>query len=146
MCFSSLQTPCLAYRGALTMIILCIDDDPEDIDLFRDAIQIVDPSINFLSATGGREALLLLASSNGSNCPEFAFLDINMPLMDGKETLKRIREVEHLGSMQVVMLSTGVANWDHSEYKALGANQIMSKASSFHGLCDMLKSILRLES
>jgi hypothetical protein len=38
------------------MVILYIDNDPEDLDLFCDAIKVVDPTITCLRALGGQEA------------------------------------------------------------------------------------------
>jgi CheY-like chemotaxis protein len=126
------------------MVILCIDNDPEDIDLFCDAVKVVDPSITFLSALGGQEALALLSSVEDiKQLPEYVFLDINMPRMDGKDTLKEIRKIERHRSMQIIMLSTGLSPRDHEVYKQLGADHFMSKATSFQDLCDKLKAILK---
>lgn len=128
------------------MVILCIDNDAEDMDLFCDAIKVVDPSITFLSALGGQEALVLLSSIKEiKQLPEYVFLDVNMPQMDGKDTLKEIRKIERHRSMQIVMLSTGLSPRDHEEYKQLGADLFMSKATSFEGLCDKLKAILKTQ-
>lgn len=128
------------------MIILCIDNDPEDIDLFRDAVNRIDTSITFLSALGGQEALALLSLIKDiKQLPEYVFLDINMPRMDGKETLKEIRKIERYRSMQIIMLSTGLSPRDHEDYQQLGANHFMSKASSFQELCDKLRSVLNMQ-
>lgn len=128
------------------MIILCIDNDPEDIDFFCDAVKQVDPTISFLFALGGQEALVLLSSINDiKQLPEYVFLDINMPRMDGKETLKEIRKIERYHSMQIIMLSTGLSPSDHEDYQQLGADHFMSKATSFQDLCDKLKAILKTQ-
>ena len=74
------------------MIILCIDNDPEDIEFFCDAVKAVDPSIVTLSAMNGQEALDLLNSLAVEELPSYIFLDINMPQMNGKETLEQIRK------------------------------------------------------
>lgn len=125
------------------MTILCIDDDLEDIELFSDAIKVVDPSITFLSALGGQEALRLLSIiQDAGQLPNYAFLDINMPRMNGKDTLREIRKIERYRSMQIVMLSTGLSPRDHGDYTLLGADHLMSKATSFQDLCRKLKAIL----
>ena len=128
------------------MVILCIDNDPEDIDFFGDATKLLDPSITFLSASGGQEALVLLSSIKDiKQLPDYVFLDINMPRMDGKETLKEIRKIERYRSMQIIMLSTGLSPRDYGEYKELGADNFMSKATSFQELCDKLKAVLKTQ-
>jgi len=124
------------------MIILCIDNDPEDIDFFCDAVKEVDRSIICLSATGGQGALDLLASIQDVNeLPAYIFLDINMPVMNGKETLEQIRKNDRYHSVQIVMLSTGLNPKHSGEYKQLGANHFMAKANSFRDLCEKLKTI-----
>jgi CheY-like chemotaxis protein len=126
------------------MIILCIDNDPEDIDFLADAVKKVDPAIGFLSAISGKDALALLSSiSNSEQLPAYLFLDVNMPQMNGKDTLKEIRKNHRYNSIQIVMLSTSLNARDAEEYKQLGANHFMPKANSFPDLCEKLRSFLQ---
>ena len=129
------------------MVILCIDNDSEDIDFFADAIKKVDPAVSFLSAIGGKDALSLLSSiADSEKLPDYIFLDVNMPQMNGKDTLKEIRKNHRYNSIQIVMLSTGLTARDSEEYKQLGANHFMSKANSIPDLCEKLRSFLRVSS
>lgn len=126
------------------MIVLCIDNDPEDIEFFCDAVKKVDPSISCLSTQDGEGALDLLSSIKDiQSLPTYVFLDINMPRMNGKDTLKEIRKNDRYSSIQIVMLSTGLTAKDFEDYKRFGANLFMSKATSFQGLCDKLKTVLK---
>ena len=126
------------------MVVLCIDNDPEDIEFFTDAIKNIDPGITCLSALGGQGALDLLASIKDNHLlPAYIFLDINMPQMDGKDTLKEIRKIARYHSVQIIMLSTGLSPRDTEEYKLLGANNFMSKANSFEDLCKKLKTTIK---
>ncbi len=126
------------------MIVLCIDNDPEDIEFFCDAIKNIDPGITCLSALGGQGALDLLSSIKDNQLlPSYIFLDINMPQMDGKDTLKEIRKVARYNSVQIIMLSTGLNPQDTEQYKQLGASNFMSKANSFHDFCEKLKTTIK---
>ena len=61
--------------------LLCIDDDPEDLDLFCEAVNTVDPDIVCYTADGGRKGITQL---NGMvELPSFIFLDLQMHEMDG---------------------------------------------------------------
>src|SRR5687767_7959078 len=103
------------------MIILCIDNDPEDIDFFCEAVKKVDPSITCLSVLGGQESLTLLSSiPDVQQLPDYIFLDVNMPRMNGKDTLKEIRKIHRYHSVQIVMFSTGLSPSDSGKYKQLG--------------------------
>ena len=125
------------------MVVLCIDNDYEDIEFFGDAVKQIDPSITYLSAPGGQEALHLLASIQDiQQFPEYIFLDVNMPRMDGKETLIEIRKIDQCHSAQIVMLSTGLNPKEFEEYKKLGANHFMHKGTSLQNLCDKLRAVI----
>ena len=125
------------------MVVLCIDNDPEDIDFFGDAVRAVDPSITYLSVLDGQGALHLLASiQDVQQLPKYIFLDVNMPQMDGKETLIEIRKIDRYHSVQIVMLSTGLNAKEFEEYKQLGANHFMSKGNSLQNLRDKLRTII----
>lgn len=125
------------------MVVLCIDNDPEDVEFFGDAIERVDSSIRCLSASSGQDALKLLSSiPNNHDLPKYLFLDVNMPQMSGKDTLREIRSNSRYNSVQIVMLSTGLNPNFAKEYFELGANHFMAKAYSLQDFSDKLKHIL----
>lgn len=120
------------------MRILYIDDDFEDIEIFQEAVSIVDPSIEFASARSGPEALAHLAASE--TLPDYILLDINMPGMDGKSCLREIRKEKRFDNIKVIVSSTNGFPADIDEIKSLGASFIQ-KASSFNGLCDVVRQL-----
>lgn len=128
------------------MVVLCIDNDSEDIDFFGDALNQVDPLITYLSTSDGQRALDLLASiPDIQQLPNYIFLDVNMPRMDGKETLIEIRKIDRYQSVHVVMLSTGLNPKEFEKYKQLGANHFMSKGHSLKNFCDKLRATIGTE-
>ncbi|MEO5600717.1 MAG: response regulator [Cyclobacteriaceae bacterium] len=120
------------------MTILYIDDDVEDIEIFRDAIQVVDVFIDFTSVNSAREALSYLR--NGTNLPDHIFLDINMPGMDGKMCLQEIRKDTAFDGIAVTIFSTNSFPGDIEYVESLGA-KFMRKATSFSELCDIVRSL-----
>ncbi|HEX8039813.1 MAG TPA: response regulator, partial [Chryseosolibacter sp.] len=78
------------------MSILYVDDDPEDIEIFHDAVRTVDPSVEYITATSGGEALKFLNTTQ--SLPDYVVLDINMPRMDGKLCLLEIRKDPRLAA------------------------------------------------
>jgi len=56
--------------------LLLIDYDPDDIEMFCDAVQEIDEKNNCLCASNGREALEILNSCLQK--PDYIFLDLNM--------------------------------------------------------------------
>lgn len=56
-----------------------------------------------LEATNGEEAVALYSSQN----PDLVLMDVNMPLLDGIETLRRLKEID---PKCVVIMLTSLAN------------------------------------
>ena len=88
-------------------IILCVDDDPDDLHLLQNALQAVGSNYKIVEAHNGEEALLLLNKMKQSgHLPCLVVLDINMPKVDGKQTLVSIQKDEDLKSLPVVVFTT----------------------------------------
>ena len=121
------------------MVVLYIDDDVDDLELFGEAIREVDPEITCVTAGSGEEALNLLS---GKVRPDCVFLDINMPIMDGIECLNRIRAIPALENLPVTMLSTSNSEKDRNESRSLQAGFI-NKPNSFDKLVAALTSKLK---
>lgn len=122
------------------MVVLYVDDDPEDIEIFVEAIKETDGSINCLIAQNGRQAMDIL---HAELAPDFVFLDINMPVINGKVLLAEIRKDKKFEDIPVVMYSTTINLIEIEEYKKMGANHFLIKHNRFQDLCDALSSILQ---
>lgn len=121
------------------MSILYIDDDIEDIEIFHEAVKTIDPSIQYLTARNGKDALELLHSA--TLLPDFIVLDFNMPGMDGKTCLQEIRKEKKFDALKAVIYSTNGFPRDIAQIESLGA-KFIRKANSFHDLCEMVKSLI----
>src|SRR5687767_5219452 len=117
------------------MVILYVDDDPEDIEIFIEAVKEIDGSITCMVAQNGRDAMDILRADL---VPDFVFLDINMPVINGKLILKEIRKDKKLEKLPVVMYSTTLNLIEIEEYQKMGANHFMKKHNHFQDLCDAL--------
>lgn len=109
-------------------IITCflIDDDPDDHDIFKMALNGISDSLKCVSATDGADGIEKL-SSDKSFVPDYIFLDLNMPRIDGKECLREIRKMVHLDSVPVIIYSTSSASNDIAETKKLSASGYIVK-------------------
>lgn len=121
----------------MSKLLLCIDDDEEDLDILDEALHEISDSFTCVRAFSGREALILLQST----IPDYIFLDINMPKMNGFEVLRLIRRQPKLDKVPVIILSTAIAN--ENELKKEGANQCMIKPPTFPALCNALRTYFK---
>lgn len=100
--------------------ILCIDDDDDDRELINGVIKEVDSSYDVLTASSGEEALRLLEKVE--KLPNLILLDINMPGMGGKETLRKIKESNKLSSVPVVVFTTSTNPSDVAFFSNFGVS------------------------
>jgi CheY-like chemotaxis protein len=90
----------------MARIVLCVDDDPDDRELIRNAIFKVNPSYSVAYATNGKEALQYLNRAESTELPCLVIMDINMPVMDGKQALMEIKKNKRLRHLPIVVFST----------------------------------------
>ena len=122
------------------MFILLVDDDPDDCELFREAVKEVSPKVRCLTADNGDHAIQML-TQDLVVLPDIIFLDINMPFMDGKHCLTLLRQNVKLINIPVVMYSTTINSEDREKFKNLQADFLV-KPSSYIQLVKELSSIL----
>lgn len=122
--------------------ILCVDDDVDDRLIISEAIKDADPSMAVLEAKNGIEArdLLHIAKTTGK-LPCLVILDINMPLMDGKEMLKEIKKDDILKSLPIVFFSTSSNPKDRFFSSEYGID-FVTKPSNFSSMVTAVKAML----
>ncbi|HTB52194.1 MAG TPA: response regulator [Ferruginibacter sp.] len=124
----------------MNRILFLVDDDKDDQEIFVDALKNVDNYIHCITALNGLEALQKLKFELIS-LPDFIFLDLNMPLMGGRECLIEIKKDSNLRHIPVVIYSTSASKKDIQEALQLGAI-FLQKPNKFNELVqDLLKII-----
>ncbi len=122
--------------------MLCVDDDLDDRELVCFTINNIDPNIEVVYAQNGVEAIEYLAKAQTENdLPCLVIMDINMPQMDGKETLAVIKENEHLNDLPVVIFSTSNSEIDKLYCSNFGVN-LITKPNNIKSLHKEIKSVL----
>ena len=107
------------------IIFFIIDDDADDKVFFKRAVKKLDQLHECREAKDGWEALEQLNAA--TDLPDYIFLDMNMPQMDGKECLVQLKNDERLKSIPVIIYSTSFYNRDVEETTRLGANYYLCK-------------------
>ena len=90
--------------------ILLADDDLDDCNFFKHALEELSPSAQLTTVHDG-EQLMNYLSDNPRQLPQVLFLDINMPRKNGLECLSEIKRNPTLKDIPVVMFSTS-NSWD----------------------------------
>lgn len=114
--------------------ILVVDDEKEIAELIE--IHLMSQDYNVTKAKNGLEALKLL----DENHFDLVLLDVMMPKMDGKETLKKIREKFNI---PVIMVTAKTSEKDKVEGLTLGADDYVTKPIKPLELIARVKAQLR---
>ncbi|NOT76185.1 MAG: response regulator [Cyclobacteriaceae bacterium] len=119
-----------------------IDDDEDDQELFAMALKSVDNHIQLITASNGAEAISLL-NSNTDLKPDFIFIDVNMPKMNGVECLKGIMTIDRLKTSTKFMFSTSAGPSVVNECKLIGADDFIVKPGSLSQLKQTLEKAIK---
>lgn len=122
-------------------LFLIVDDDPDDQELFIQALQAIDKSCQCITAFNGREAMQKILNEM-ILIPDFIFSDLNMPIMNGKEFLNEIKNIEELSHIPFIMYSTSYEKRDIDETTAMGASYYFQKPNKFDDLSKALTDII----
>jgi len=125
---------------AQPVLILYIDDDQEDIEIFKNTLAAIDSSIICLTAHNGQEGLDIL--SDGVVLPDLVFLDINMPILNGRDCLVAIRKDARFKDIPIIMYSTSSAIQDKKYCLTVGANEYLCKSGNVSTAVEELRGVL----
>ena len=133
-----------------SVVILMADDDEDDREFARDALQNARLANEMRFVTDGQDLLDYLRREGGyaepaadAPRPGIILLDLNMPKMDGREALAEIKKDADLRRIPVVVLTTSKDEEDVFRTYDLGVNSFITKPVTFTGLVEVMKTFQR---
>ncbi|NRA54029.1 MAG: response regulator [Gammaproteobacteria bacterium] len=136
----------MSDKVAPIRIHMC-DDDPDDQLLVSDALEEARLG-NPIDFTNNGKELFQYLNREGKYShlvdqplPGLILLDLNMPIMDGREVLAKIKQHERFRSIPIIVLTTSKAEADIARTYDMGVNSFIMKPVSFESLVDMVKSV-----
>ncbi len=121
--------------------LLLVDDDADDCSLFVKAANEVDKNIFCIIASNGQEAIDILRDTE-KELPDYIFLDLRMPKVNGRKCLEEIRTTEHLKHIPVIIYSTSKDVADAENLTQMGANHFITKPSNPDEIYYLLSQVL----
>ncbi len=120
--------------------VMHIEDDPSIQEVVRMALEIVG-GMTVKSCASGAEGLTEVEAF----MPQLILLDVMMPGMDGPQTLARLRDLPALADVPVVFMTAKVQPPEISEYRQMGAADVIVKPFDPMSLPDQIRAIWRQE-
>jgi CheY-like chemotaxis protein len=137
-------------RHKIPITIVICDDDEDDQVLTEQALKDAHISNELRFVDDGEDLLDYLyqrgrfAGETGqAPRPGLILLDLNMPKMDGREALRRIKGDVTLHDIPVVVLTNSNADADVIRSYRLGVNSFITKPVTFSGLVEAMNVLGR---
>ncbi len=128
----------------MPMEVLLVEDSPGDVRLTQEAFRDADSTIRLHVAADGVEAMAFLrheGANKHSPRPDLILLDLNLPKMDGRELLVRIKEDDSFKLIPTVILTTSDAEADIVKSYQLQANCYLIKPVQLEAFENLVKSV-----
>ena len=114
--------------------ILWADDDTDDLQMMREILVKNHQEFNIVEVGNGKDALGFLEQALHSDLlPSLIILDINMPVLGGKETLATIKAKEEFKTIPVVVFTTSDSDLDRRFCEKYNT-QMITKPPSYNKL------------
>ena len=137
-------------KHKIPITILICDDDDDDRALTRQALEDAHISNDLRFVEDGEQLLDYLhqrgeysGETGAAPRPGLILLDLNMPKMDGREALQRIKEDPTLVDIPIVILTTSGLDIDIIRSYQLGVNSFITKPVTFSGLVEAMNVLGR---
>ena len=125
-----------------TKTILYVDDDSDDRFFLSTTINKINPSILIIEKENGIDALNYLSEAKENNrLPSLVILDINMPGLDGKKTLDKIRSLYTDSELPVVVFTCSQNPAEKKLFKNKGVD-MFTKPMEISELDEIVKNFL----
>ena len=122
--------------------ILLVEDNPADVEITRRALRKGELRNRLTLARNGQEALDILFGHNGSEpLPGLILLDLNLPGVDGREVLEKIKADPKLKRIPVIVLTTSTREQDIVRTYDLGVNTFITKPVQFEDFIRIVAAI-----
>lgn len=122
--------------------VLYADDDVDDKDWVTDACKAVDGSLNMVFVENGRQVMDYLSGQPMHHLPALIVLDLNMPEMDGRQTLQKLKSLPQYQSIPVAIVTTSTNTIDREVCQRLGASIYLCKPDTHRAWQDIVRQLL----
>jgi len=124
--------------------LLIVEDDAGDVMLTREALSGSRIPHNLQVVGDGEAAVAYLRGEGryaGAVRPDLVLLDLNLPRLDGREVLARVKADPDLRSIPIVILTTSSAHEDVARSYDLHANAFVTKPADLEAFNRVVRQV-----
>jgi CheY-like chemotaxis protein len=131
-------------RGGRPADILLVEDNQDDVELTREGFKRSKLTVNLHHVEHGKECMAFLRKEGqyaDAPTPDVILLDLNMPVMDGREVLAKLSEDDNLKQIPVVILTTSSDEQDVLNMYKLKCSSYATKPVDFNEFLRVVQGI-----
>ena len=124
-------------------IILYAEDDQDDFESVREAMLQITDRFSLVHAKNGEEAIRYLENNTSDTLPSLVVLDLNMPIMNGKETLVWLKAHSDFKNIPVMVFTTSSREEDVKLCQGYGCT-FFRKPTLYRDLLHVAQTMLKM--
>jgi DNA-binding response OmpR family regulator len=113
--------------AAPTPRVVLIEDNPGDVYLVELALKSHQIDCQLVHFENGEDALKSMLETDKVHLPDLILLDLNLPRLDGKQVIQRVREHAALVTIPIAVLTSSHSPRDYDDVMKLGATRYIQK-------------------
>lgn len=125
-------------------LVLYADDDADDRTWVEEAFNAINAQLSVHFLENGNEVLSFLQSAAVPPLPSLIILDLNMPQLDGRQTLRHLKSHPVFRQVPVAVVSTSSNQLDREACYFLGAELFLVKPTSYAAWKDIMQELIPL--
>ena len=123
-------------------IVLLAEDDEDDQEFIKMAFEKVSTKHRLHIADNGQEVLNYLLPLPENNLPCLIVLDLNMPVLNGLQTLEALKRTVKFKNIPIVIFSTSDSFEDRTRSVSKGATEYLVKPSNMTEIVKTVENML----
>jgi CheY-like chemotaxis protein len=128
----------IGYQGPRRKVLV-VDDIPSNRAMMVDLLAPL--KFDIVEAVNGQQAIHLAQEAQ----PDLILMDRRMPVMDGLEAVRQIRQMPELAEVPIITMSASVSEEDQVLSRGIGVDAFLPKPISWSNLAALLEEYLKLE-
>ena len=120
--------------------VLIVEDQEDNRKILRDLLS--NAGYDLIEAANGEEGVALALSRR----PSLVLMDIQLPVMDGYEATRRIKNNPELRSIPIIAVTAHASSAQHEQCRANGMDAVVTKPIDLAALFETIQNVLPLSS
>lgn len=140
---------CTSLEAGVGGTILLVEDNPAQVQMTQRVLRECGRNLALVVVRDGQAAVDYLFHQGDYTAdptwrlPNLVLLDLNLPHLNGREVLERLRASPSHRHLPVIVLSSSCQEPEVRELYAAGANSYVEKPQEYTRFCEMMHNLLR---